>query len=746
VIIRRVELRNIFSHENTSAEFPDGVVAIIGPNGAGKSSIVDSIYMALFTGSQIDIRGGKKEHIITAGASAGEIRVEVEIDGRRYLVTRRLSVAMPTEANLYVVEGDAKRLRATKIEGVLSEITRLLGLRGLSESDVRKLVRSTVIALQGELTEIVDIGDAKRREYILSLLGLGYLERALEEIKEITKEKERLAGEWRAKQEVVSNMKKSIEKLRRDEEELQKQISALEKRIAESEKLVSDLEARQRAVNEYLSISKTLEIALAQRRIRELEAIIEKLREIESWWSSDRVKLVRLLEEVSGLEIEVERTERSVLETLRELSEIFEREVRGLSNAESLLSTLERRVEEAEAYSNLYKVYMEKFEITGTCPLCGSRIEDTTSFRLHLESRVSELESAIKSLNEKITVARSAVTRLRQYESRLQALRDLLEKRRSELQVLINSTLELCARHSVPSVSVEVCVRELSVLGEKYSEYRGELKSLREVYAGIAPLGESVEVLWSRLRGVSVLGVEPPSSLDTNTIRQLVSKLSEMREVVSRDYERALRELSNLKASLEKLRGQLENTRNQLARYEADVRRIEEELVRIKKRIEAYEVLEEFANKYLGKNGVIARELTRVTRIELEKRANVILSRLRLREISIGDGFEIYVRVPGSVLPIKNASGGERVAVAIALRLALAELAMGRSPTVLILDEPTVNLDDERVTQVFNIIGEIGRTLRQVIVVTHDEKVIDIADAVIRVENIGNTSRVSREY
>ncbi len=746
MIIRRVELRNIFSHENTTVEFPNGIVAIIGPNGAGKSSIVDSIYMALFMGKQIDIRGGKKEHVIMVGASTGEIRVEVEIESRRYLVTRKFNVTMPTEANLYIVEGDTKKLKAMKIEGVLSEITRLLGLGGLSESDVRRLVRSTVIALQGELTEIVDIGDAERREYILSLLGLSYLERALEEIKEISKEKERLVGEWRAKQEVIGNMKKNIEKLRKDEEELQKQILVLEKKIAESEKLVSDLEARQRVVNEYLSISKTLEIALVQRRIRELEIIIEKLREIESWWNNDRAKLARLLDEISGLEIEVERTKSAILESLRELSEIFKCEVKSLSDAESLLSTLEKMIEEAETYKNLYKVYMDKFETTGICPLCGSRIEDITSFRLHLKNKISELENTIKNLNEKITIATSVVTRLRQCENKLQTLRDLLEKRRSELQVVVNKTFELCARHGISNVSIEECVRELSILGEKYSEYKGELRSLREVYAGTVLLEENVEVLWSRLRDISVLGVEPPSSLNINTIRQLVSKLSEIHEAVSRDYERALKELSSLKVSFEKLRGQLENTKNQLARYEADVKRIEEELARIKKRIEAYEVLEEFANKYLGKNGIIARELTKVTRIELERRANAILSRLRLREISISDGFEIYVKVSGGILPIKNASGGERVAVAIALRLALAELAMGRSPTVLILDEPTINLDDERVTQVFNIIGEIGRTLRQVIVVTHDEKVIDIADAVIRVENIGNISRVLREY
>jgi exonuclease SbcC len=70
---------------------------------------------------------------------------------------------------------------------------------------------------------------------------------------------------------------------------------------------------------------------------------------------------------------------------------------------------------------------------------------------------------------------------------------------------------------------------------------------------------------------------------------------------------------------------------------------------------------------------------------------------------------------------------------------------MDKSPTVLILYEPTVHLDDERRTRIFSIIGELSKSLRQVIVVTHDKKVVDVADTVIRVENICDISKVTVE-
>ncbi|MEM1699664.1 MAG: AAA family ATPase, partial [Sulfolobales archaeon] len=65
MIIRRVELENVLSHEKTEVVFSDGIVSIVGPNGAGKSTIVEAIYLALLVDGRPDIRGGKTEFIVT---------------------------------------------------------------------------------------------------------------------------------------------------------------------------------------------------------------------------------------------------------------------------------------------------------------------------------------------------------------------------------------------------------------------------------------------------------------------------------------------------------------------------------------------------------------------------------------------------------------------------------------------------------------------------------------------------------
>ena len=142
MILRRVELKNILSHENTSIELPYGIIAIIGPNGAGKSSIVDAIYIALFAGDKIDIRGGKKEYIIMRGKSSGEISIEFEIGGHQYLVTRKLYKTLSTDAYLYRIEEGAKKLIAEKIDGVTTTIVKLLCFTDVRSTDIKDVVRT----------------------------------------------------------------------------------------------------------------------------------------------------------------------------------------------------------------------------------------------------------------------------------------------------------------------------------------------------------------------------------------------------------------------------------------------------------------------------------------------------------------------------------------------------------------------------------------------------------------------------
>ncbi|MBC1492455.1 ABC transporter ATP-binding protein [Listeria booriae] len=74
-------------------------------------------------------------------------------------------------------------------------------------------------------------------------------------------------------------------------------------------------------------------------------------------------------------------------------------------------------------------------------------------------------------------------------------------------------------------------------------------------------------------------------------------------------------------------------------------------------------------------------------------------------------------------------SGGEKQRVAIAR-------AMMNNPDVILADEPTASLDAERGYSVVQMIAqEVKRNNKVAIMVTHDERILDLVDRVVRIED-----------
>jgi exonuclease SbcC len=757
LIIKRVELKNILSHESTVIEFPYGITAIIGPNGAGKSSIVDSIYIALFAGRNIDVRGGKKEYVIMRGRGSGEISVEFEVGGHQYLVTRRLYRSLPADAYLYRLESGAKRLVAEKVEGIVTAIPKLLGFTGLKDSDVRDIVRSTIVALQGELTKIVDIGRAERKEYILTLLGLNYLEEALKNLKNVTEQQEDLKKRYGQLEGSLKTLKNMITSLTQSRDSIKKVLPGIENEVKKLETEISDIVKKIQSIDMYIDYAKKLEVALVFREMERVEEEIAKLVEARRAWESIGRELQSLIKEINDLKNQIQKVQQSVNSVLDKLSKIFNIDVDSVEKVANIKSfkkaevdRLSRELENLKARKSLYQVYIEKFEVSGTCPLCGSPIKDQELFKKHIVEEISRIDVGIEKVSSEINKLSAEVSELEKFENQLnklqavyQSLTEYLQSKEARVSEISKILLNTCRKYDDNVDGVDECLDLLKKFSEKYEHLEAQLSNYREVYGGLQPV-KDIDVIVEKLKEVENLGIKIPE-IDMKNVRQLVESLEKMRNTLDKKYRELINVFTAKKSELEGRKAQLEKIEEQLKEINEKVKQVEDEIKKLRKTIEAYEIIEKFGEKYLGKSGILAKELTKFVRSELEKKTNIILTRLGLREITINDDFDIFIKIGNDLVPLDNASGGERVAIAIAMRLALAELAIGKTPSVLILDEPTVYLDDERRVEIFNILGELGKNLKQVIIVTHDEKVIDIADAVIRVENIGNISKVTRE-
>ncbi len=86
-------------------------------------------------------------------------------------------------------------------------------------------------------------------------------------------------------------------------------------------------------------------------------------------------------------------------------------------------------------------------------------------------------------------------------------------------------------------------------------------------------------------------------------------------------------------------------------------------------------------------------------------------------------------------------SGGEKIAIALALRLGITQaLSEGNLETIL-LDEPTIHLDSSRRQELIELLKEIN-LLPQMIIVTHEEYLKNAADNLILVEKDNGLSKV----
>lgn len=103
--------------------------------------------------------------------------------------------------------------------------------------------------------------------------------------------------------------------------------------------------------------------------------------------------------------------------------------------------------------------------------------------------------------------------------------------------------------------------------------------------------------------------------------------------------------------------------------------------------------------------------------------------------------FTPLVMIEGEWTPAEALSGGERTSLALAFRLALAQVvrAMGSLHLdTLLLDEPTDGFSPEQVIRMGELLDELA--LPQVILVSHETQLAAIADRVIRVQKVEGRS------
>ena len=143
-----------------------------------------------------------------------------------------------------------------------------------------------------------------------------------------------------------------------------------------------------------------------------------------------------------------------------------------------------------------------------------------------------------------------------------------------------------------------------------------------------------------------------------------------------------------------------------------------------------------------GKNG-IQKDLRNLSRPLIQKYTKEFFNEFNFNysDLTLDEDYEVTVYGPEGESSMTMVSGGEKIAIALALRLGITQaMSKGELDTIL-LDEPTIHLDSSRRHELINLLKDMS-LLPQMIIVTHESQLENAADNLIKVEKENGISKV----
>ena len=204
------------------------------------------------------------------------------------------------------------------------------------------------------------------------------------------------------------------------------------------------------------------------------------------------------------------------------------------------------------------------------------------------------------------------------------------------------------------------------------------------------------------------------------------------------DYEKISNKLNDINGLIIETTSYLNSKEEQLQRQINKLNELHNK-EKEKKRLEEYiSYLKDIRENVFSKNGF--QQYLREKYIPLIQRyTNEIFKEFELpySHIQIKNDYDIIV----DELPVKSLSGGEQIAVSLALRLGIAK-AVCNNLQCIILDEPTAFLDEDRRKKLLNIFGNI-KTISQIFVISHHNELEQVANNIINIKKIGEDSVIT---
>jgi len=669
-MITSIELGDFLAHSNTKLQFENGVTVFVGDNGAGKSSVIDAITFALFGEHTRKSNKG----LIKRGSNQGFSKVGFSINGKQYEAVRKIDSKGTLAATFSEMVNDerieiAAGERKQFGESMTQQVEQAIGL------DFEKLKIASIVQ-QGELNAIINAKPKEFKELLNAIIGIDKLDVAAESMKIVNKEfREQI-------KEKIGFDDTHIEILLRNLEEYENEIK---ESIPEKNKLETNQKEIEIKVNELrekieIDTPKVDKINQLELRKKELvEYAKEAIRGIQEQIRQNERKIhdcegcFEHAEQKNDLESKILKVEQAIEDTLKKIQELTS-QTASLKEKQLLASKLQLK--------------------DNKCPVCDSNVDKLNP--LFQEEHLKE---------EMIRIHQEIVSKENEKEMYNQKRKEFSEK----LQHSRDAEATLRA-HSISN-------KEELMLIQK------DVQSKKENIGKIPSIGGSLIEI---------------SQIDSHakTIFENITKL----EVETKGFDE--QEFSNLKKIVNQKQMELSQINQQIGAITEKISKGEEQIKSIQNAVSELKVVKEYVGNLneiqtnvFSRDGPVATSLRSWALNTISAKAseyltllNTKIQRILLSEKSRDISITCYSK--SEVLELESLSGGEKVSVALALRLGMASLLGASNLNLMILDEPTTHLDAERKKSLVGVLSQLSNisnseTRMQFLIITHDAEIFE---------------------
>lgn len=763
-MLSTMTLTNFRRHVNTELNFSDDaqIIAIVGRNGAGKSTILEALTYAFYG----EGRHGRRNlsRMVRRGAEHEGMQVEVgfKVGDVTYDLIRRhekgkTSASLMANGNVIMQSPD----------GVTAEIVKIFSMDAAG-------FRLSVIAQQFDVDGLADLTPARRKQTITRLLRQDAITRA----------KGLAADEKNRQLSIVRAMGEGpdLEGLASELDGVITDVEASATALADSNAALAVLDRELAETSSTRSAWQAAQIAVARAdaTLSASSAEVERLsREIDSIVVADEpapppTPLARLTADLSQVNIAIAGAESArqmaqvAAQTRADLVEIdagLERVATSLngdtpaslamssSESRSTLKTAEtaltaardaqraavaERLAPAGELTSLRSRRARSADLGPICDSCEQPISEEHRQVQHeaheaheaaLTADLRRIDTAIATLDRSVREAEDALVAARAEDNRITA-------RTTAVEAALAQRKELTQRR-------EAYVARLERFGDMEPVNLDALYSRKRDIETARVAAERFE----QQRAARIAAVEARGRV-ADQLNDAVARHEDAQQA-RRDAEpgadlvEAHERLAHLEARRNDEQEMVSALRTEMAKA-TERRTSVEKLIAVAQeqaaRIQSVRAGADRAAKTARLLDVVAERMATQIRPALEGAISDALNRLsegRFTAVELSDSYEITVFDDGKYEPISELSGGERVLVALATRLALAQVVAGRHADggigLLVLDEVFGSQDGERREAIMGALRALRAEYGQILLISHVGGLEDIADHVVDV-------------